>query len=104
VLLAHSLVGTEFRLSEEDFRATEPPDMTFMPVFIEKGGSTLVNEVLFRITPLTVREAETRNIVNFTRPVTHANSPSLAGTSHTLVQIWGAVTETMHGHFSFLRH
>jgi hypothetical protein len=74
-----SLLATEFELSEEDFRATEPPDMTFMPVFIAKGTGPLANPVTFRVTPLTVQEAEARGITSFTRPDTHRFSPSIAG-------------------------
>jgi hypothetical protein len=62
----------------EDFRATEPPDMTFMPVFIEKGDGILANPVIFRVTPLTVQEAEARGITNFTRPADDYFSPSIA--------------------------
>jgi hypothetical protein len=53
--------------------------MTFMPVFIAKGAGTLANPVTFRVTPLTVEEAEARGITTFTRPPTHAASPSIAG-------------------------
>jgi hypothetical protein len=72
-----NIIGTEFELSEDDFRATEPPDMTFMPVFIAKDG-TLANPVTFRVTPLTVLEAEARGIANFTRPADDNVSPSIA--------------------------
>jgi hypothetical protein len=53
--------------------------MTFMPVFIAKGTGTLANPVLFRVTPLTVQEAEAQNILNFTRPANDDISPSIAG-------------------------
>ena len=82
-----SCTGTEFELSEDDFRATEPPDMFYMPVFITKGVGTLANPVTFRVTPLTVIEAEVRGITNFTRPPNDANSPSTAGVHATLISI-----------------
>jgi hypothetical protein len=63
--------------------------MTFMPVFIEKSDGIVANEVLFKITPLTVQEAEARNIINFTRPDTHTFSPSIAGIGHIVMQILG---------------
>jgi hypothetical protein len=72
-------VGINFELLEQNFRATEPPDMTFMPVFIGKGDGTLANPVTFWVTPLTVQEAEARRIRNFTRPVDDSVSPSIAG-------------------------
>jgi hypothetical protein len=70
--------GTEFELSQENFQAMEPPDMTFMPVFIAKHTGILANPVTLRVTPLTVEEAEARGITNFTRPPDHQFSPSIA--------------------------
>ena len=71
--------GSEFGLFEEEYQATEPPDMFFIPVFIAKGFGTLANPVTFRVTPLTVQEAEARGITNFTRPPDNNVSPSIAG-------------------------
>jgi hypothetical protein len=52
---------------------------TVVQVFIAKTIGTLANPVLFRVIPLTVQEAETRGIVNFTRPPDDNTSPSIAG-------------------------
>ena len=48
-----------------------------MPVFIEKTTGELANSVIFRVTPLTVQEAEDRHITNFTHPLNDI-SPSIA--------------------------
>jgi hypothetical protein len=53
--------------------------MTFMPVFIAKGTGTLANPVVFRVTPLTVQEAEAQGVTTFTRPPNNRYSPSIAG-------------------------
>ena len=67
----------EFSLSEDDFRENEAPN-AMMDIQIAKDG-ILANPVLFRITPLTVTDAERLNILNFTRPADDDVSPSVAG-------------------------
>jgi hypothetical protein len=75
--------GVEFELSDDEFQAVEPPDMTFMPIYITKlscSRNVLANPVRFRVTPLTVQEAEAQRVTNFTRPPDDLNSPSTAST------------------------
>ena len=67
----------EFSLSEDDFRENEAPN-AMMDIQIAKDG-ILANPVLFRVTPLTVTDAERLNILNFTRPADDDVSPSVAG-------------------------
>ena len=67
----------EFSLYEDDFRENEAPN-AMMGIEIAKDG-ILANPVLFRITPLTVTDAERLNILNFTRPAYDKVSPSVAG-------------------------
>ena len=49
-----------------------------MQIRIAKDG-ILANPVRFRVTPMTVLQAERLNIVNFTRPADDNISPSIAG-------------------------
>ena len=72
-----TIAGVEFSLSEDDFRENEAPN-AMMEIGIAKDG-ILANPVLFRVTPMTVLEAERSNIVNFTRPADDNVSPSIAG-------------------------
>ena len=67
----------EFSLSEDDFRENEAPN-AMMGIEIAKDG-ILANPVLFRVTLLTVTDAERLNILKFTRPADDDVSPSLAG-------------------------
>jgi hypothetical protein len=82
VNLQYLNTGVYFELSDEEFQAIEPPDMSFMPIYITKlacSRNVLANPVHFRVTPLTVQEAEARGITNFTRPPSDNVSPSIAG-------------------------
>ena len=75
----------EFSLSEDDFRGNEAPN-AMMEIEIAKDG-ILANPVLFRVTPLTVTDAERLNILNFTRPANDDVSPSVAGKVQQVVHI-----------------
>ena len=75
----------EFSLSEDDFRENEAPN-AMMEIEIAKDG-ILANPVLFRVTPLTVTDAERLNILNFTRPDDDDVSPSVAGKVQQVVHI-----------------
>ena len=74
--------GVEFSLSEDDFRQNEEPNAT-MEIQIAKDG-ILATPVLFRVTPLTVLEAERLNITQFARPAGDDVSPSIAGTEQVV--------------------
>ena len=75
----------EFSLSEDDFRENEAP-FAMMEFEIAKDG-ILANPVLFRVTPLTVTDAERLNILKFTRPDDDDVSPSVAGKVQQVVHI-----------------
>ena len=75
----------EFSLKEDDFRENEKPN-ALMGIEIAKDG-ILANPVLFRVTPLTVTDAERLNILNFTRPADDDVSPSVAGKVQQVVHI-----------------
>ena len=62
---------------ETDFRENEAPN-AMMEIAISKDG-ILANPVLFRVTPLTVTDAERLNILTFVRPHGDDVSPSVAG-------------------------
>ena len=49
-----------------------------MEIEVAKDG-ILANPVHFRVTPMTVPEAERLNILNYTRPADDDISPSIAG-------------------------
>ena len=70
-------------LSNCDFRQNEEPNAT-VKIRIAKEG-ILANQVVFKITPLTVTKAESLGIMNFTRPGDEEVSPSIAGKSSTII-------------------
>ena len=71
-------VGVEFELSEDDYQQSEEPD-ALMEVRIAKTRGRLANPIRFRVIPLTVIEAESMGIANYTRPADDDVSPSIAG-------------------------
>ena len=83
--------GIDLDLSDDDFRENERPN-AFMEVCIAKGVDRLANPVRLRVTPLTVMEAESRGILNFTRPHGHNFSPSLAGIKWNKNMLWMFIT------------
>ena len=70
-------------LTNCDYRENEAPN-AMMEIRVAKDG-ILANPVLFRVTPLTVTEAERLNILNFTRPDDDDVSPSVAGKAQQVV-------------------
>ena len=75
--------GVEFSFSEGDFRAVEA-DLPSVPVTITKNqGATLANPVVFRVTPLTIQQAEDLRIIpSYTPPDDDNVSPSRASMNH----------------------
>ena len=86
ILLLLLSAGVEFRLSDDNYRQMEGPN-ALMPVSIEKIVGGLANPIIFRVTPLTVQEAEARGITIFIRPPNHHNSPSIAGINYQCPRI-----------------
>ena len=73
-----SITGVEFELSKSSFRQQEAPNAS-LGIHVVMDGGKLANPVLFRVTPLTVLEAESMDIANFARPADDDVSPSIAG-------------------------
>ena len=72
-----AIAGVKFLLSTCDFGQIEEPN-AMMEIHVPKYG-ILGNPVVFRVTPMTVVEAERLGIMNFTRPADDDVSPSIAG-------------------------
>ena len=71
------IAGVKFLLSTCDFGQIEEPN-AMMEIRVAKNG-ILGNPVVFRVTPMTVVEAERLGIMNLTRPADDYVSPSIAG-------------------------
>ena len=72
-----TVLGVEFLLTNDDYRENEAPN-AMMEIEVAKVG-ILANPVRFRVTPMTVLEAERLGVVSFTRPADDDVSPSIAG-------------------------
>ena len=71
-------VDISFHLSEPVYRATEGRN-EFMPVIISKREYVFIaNPIIFRIIPLTVRQALDRHVISSFEPL-DLNSPNRAG-------------------------
>ena len=79
---------------EDDFRENEAPN-AMMEIEISKDG-ILANPVLFRVTPLTITDAERLNILTFTRPADDDVSPSVAGKVQQVVHILPLTSVFLH--------